>query len=393
MIVSRKSYYKDLAVKFGLRLNHHNIGDFKRRARSHDYKHEATTVERILARSDKLTESTFILAFLEAVTEDDLSPEISRTTHKIDDPRTQQFNHELQAAINRACEFGGDVNVSEIAVLCGFIPGDSIEVWPFEGKASKSTFTIHGIENFVPIDRPLNPNAIKTTKPYTTTVDGPLRMNFAQLQLEHYSWVQYNFPEQLHDENRALDGFIGTVEELGELAASILKLRQGIRGTKEEWKKKQKDAVGDIVIFLTSFCASNGLDLQECVEIAWSEVKERDWVKYPKTGMPPAHGVIVDPGNGQKNEGWETLQVGQEFFTAAQMKFEFGVCSVDGDCACVMVGNDLQDGEAAFSKIYPDEPQYAAFIRARTMLETRLGRKLKGLIGNFDRSVMIQPTT
>lgn len=107
-----------------------------------------------------------------------------------------------------------------------------------------------------------------------------------ELQDSHREWVEHNFPEQLTDPTRADDGFYGLVEEVGELARALLKARQGIRGTPEFWREQQLDAVGDIVIFLTSWCTTHDIDLQYVVEKTWADVSKRDWKKYPETGIP-----------------------------------------------------------------------------------------------------------
>jgi NTP pyrophosphatase (non-canonical NTP hydrolase) len=74
-------------------------------------------------------------------------------------------------------------------------------------------------------------------------------------------------------------------EEVGELAHAHLKHEQGIRGlTDEQYIEQAADAVGDVVIYLASYCNSNGIDLDRCVHAAWKEVSARDWIKYPHDG-------------------------------------------------------------------------------------------------------------
>jgi NTP pyrophosphatase (non-canonical NTP hydrolase) len=104
--------------------------------------------------------------------------------------------------------------------------------------------------------------------------------DFEQLQLEQGLWQEMNFPNSTEHQC-----FYGIVEEIGELSHALLKMDQGIRGTKAEHMAEVKDAIGNIVIYLAGLCSKRGISLQEAVEMAWSEVKERDWVKYPKTGV------------------------------------------------------------------------------------------------------------
>jgi len=92
------------------------------------------------------------------------------------------------------------------------------------------------------------------------------------LQAEHKVWLEHNFPRQLSHE-----ALLGVVEEVGELSHSHLKKGQGIRGTDRAHVAAIKDAIGDIVIYLASYCTTNGYDLDECVEDAWALVMQRDW--------------------------------------------------------------------------------------------------------------------
>lgn len=114
-------------------------------------------------------------------------------------------------------------------------------------------------------------------------------MTFRQLQDEHRVWADRNFPD-----NKPHSPLLGVAEELGELAEVViltsvvgrlahshLKSEQGIRGNKEQHASKAKDAIGDMIIFLSNYCTRNGYDMQEIIETAWSEVKQRDWNKNP----------------------------------------------------------------------------------------------------------------
>ena len=74
-------------------------------------------------------------------------------------------------------------------------------------------------------------------------------------------------------------------EEVGELSHAFLKLEQGIRGTERELRDAMFDAVGDIMIFLASFCNANGIDMDFAVVTAWSEVEKRNWIAFPGNGV------------------------------------------------------------------------------------------------------------
>jgi NTP pyrophosphatase (non-canonical NTP hydrolase) len=104
--------------------------------------------------------------------------------------------------------------------------------------------------------------------------------SLAQLQEEQQVWSQKNFGDQPAD-----NPFIGLVEEVGELGHGYLKMKQGIRGDAETHREEMKDAVGDIVIYLSDFCSRTGINLQEAVRETWDQVKQRDWKKNPENGV------------------------------------------------------------------------------------------------------------
>lgn len=55
------------------------------------------------------------------------------------------------------------------------------------------------------------------------------------------------------------------LEETGELAGGIAKNKPEVI----------VDSVGDVVVVLTILCAQLGIDIQECVELAYNEIKDR----------------------------------------------------------------------------------------------------------------------
>ena len=59
--------------------------------------------------------------------------------------------------------------------------------------------------------------------------------------------------------------FIKTVEELGEVASALAK------GNKEAFI----DGIGDVVVTLIILAEQNGLDIEDCLEHAWNEIKDR----------------------------------------------------------------------------------------------------------------------
>jgi len=104
-------------------------------------------------------------------------------------------------------------------------------------------------------------------------------IDLTKLQTKKSFWEEHNFP--LTKPYRPL---LGVGEELGELFHAHLKSEEGIRGSYEEHQREKKDAIGDMIMYLIHYCNLNDLDLDECVQIAWDEIKQRDWIKYPLDG-------------------------------------------------------------------------------------------------------------
>jgi NTP pyrophosphatase (non-canonical NTP hydrolase) len=104
-----------------------------------------------------------------------------------------------------------------------------------------------------------------------------------QIQSEHSAWLARNFPDQT-----PLDGFLGIVEEVGELSHAILKHKQGIRGyahaDPDKYSEQLEDALGDLFIFMCSFCNSNHLELETIIMRVWGKVRDRDWLNDSEMG-------------------------------------------------------------------------------------------------------------
>ena len=108
-------------------------------------------------------------------------------------------------------------------------------------------------------------------------------MRLGALQSQHLAWLEKNFPNQ-----RPHQPLLGLAEEVGELAHAHLKAEQGIRdfqgGFDSTWRTEAQDCVGDIVIYLASYCNSNEIDLETAVDNAWDRVYQRDWANDPTKG-------------------------------------------------------------------------------------------------------------
>ena len=104
-------------------------------------------------------------------------------------------------------------------------------------------------------------------------------MKLKKFQAEVAKWRQANFPNTTSSEQ-----LLGVGEETGELFHAQLKGIQQIRHSSEKIERLKKDAVGDIIVYLASYCDLEGLDLEECIESAWNDAGHRDWQTNKKDG-------------------------------------------------------------------------------------------------------------
>ena len=112
------------------------------------------------------------------------------------------------------------------------------------------------------------------------------KLTLHSLQEQQKPWVKHNFGER-----PTVWPLLGLVEELGELCHAVLKDWQGIR-TNEDHTAAAKDAIGDLVIFLSDYCSSRCFDLQQIVEDTWAKVQKRDWKADPKNGADAKIGSV-----------------------------------------------------------------------------------------------------
>lgn len=122
-------------------------------------------------------------------------------------------------------------------------------------------------------------------------------MDLNELQQQRKEWVAQNFgtPESDRYNLNLIESALGVVEEVGELAHSILKRGQLIRGSRAQHSSDIRDAIGDIVVFLAGVAEAEGLQLGDVVEEVWQEVVERNWVANPQDGKARIGGPPPSP--------------------------------------------------------------------------------------------------
>ena len=95
----------------------------------------------------------------------------------------------------------------------------------------------------------------------------PLPTTFESLASSICQWAQER------DINNPAKQLLKVFEEAGELSAAYLKGK-----TAEE-----KDAVGDVLVTLIIYCNIRGLNINECLSLAWNEIKNRKGVNVNGT--------------------------------------------------------------------------------------------------------------
>jgi hypothetical protein len=98
-----------------------------------------------------------------------------------------------------------------------------------------------------------------------------------QLAVKHEN--DYNLLVDRQDEIR-----LGFIVVAGKLCHAFLKDEQKIRG--HHHRETMSACIGQIMSLLSALCRIYEIDILECIDVAWSEVSQRDWIKYPKTGVP-----------------------------------------------------------------------------------------------------------
>lgn len=101
--------------------------------------------------------------------------------------------------------------------------------------------------------------------------------DLAAFQAAVGKWHRQNFSEA-----SSIEIALKLASEVGELAHACGLLHGGLV-TAAGLLRQEKDAVGDIMVVLAAYCEKRGLDMQGCIEMAWREVRQRDYRAHPET--------------------------------------------------------------------------------------------------------------
>lgn len=87
-------------------------------------------------------------------------------------------------------------------------------------------------------------------------------MNHYELFIKIRGWAE---ARNLVDGSTPEKQFVKLQEEIGEFAAGIARKRPGAI----------MDGIGDAVVVLTILAAQHGVTIEECIDAAWDEIKDR----------------------------------------------------------------------------------------------------------------------
>lgn len=101
--------------------------------------------------------------------------------------------------------------------------------------------------------------------------------SFESLQVKIINWAH---DRGIFEHSTGQAQFLKAVSEMGELADGIAKYRLN----------EVEDAVGDVLVCLINMCEILDMDIVECLDKAWHEIKDRK-------GKMLSNGVFVKEGD------------------------------------------------------------------------------------------------
>lgn len=138
-----------------------------------------------------------------------------------------------------------------------------------------------------------------------------LMKSLQQIQQEAAEWDQKTFGT--NDDNYSKEtgspcgswnNFFGIVEEIGELARTIICANQGRKGYSDSAKRKRDriDSCCDILIFLMNYSSREGFDLQTELNRTWDEIVSKrtlaNWEQHNHKPKPVVAEMDVQNGLG-----------------------------------------------------------------------------------------------
>lgn len=93
-------------------------------------------------------------------------------------------------------------------------------------------------------------------------------MSYSELEIQIIQWAE---ARKIIPNSKPATQLLKAVSELGELCDAEIKGDVA----------KKKDGVGDVMVCLINYCALNDIDLVECMQLAYDEIKGRKGTTLP----------------------------------------------------------------------------------------------------------------
>lgn len=98
-----------------------------------------------------------------------------------------------------------------------------------------------------------------------------------EIQAETHPWRVEKIPDL-----NPRDQLDGTMVEVAEILEAVVKEETYDEGWADD--EHVKEEIGDVIIYLSGFCALKGFDMTECIHRAQAKNSERDWDEHMRAG-------------------------------------------------------------------------------------------------------------
>ena len=94
-------------------------------------------------------------------------------------------------------------------------------------------------------------------------------------QEEILRWSNYNWGKP--PKYDSFTASVGIGEEAGEVLRAVLKRKQMIRGTYEEWTAELRKELADVLIKVIEVAALEDMNIEVLLQERWDEIRQRDF--------------------------------------------------------------------------------------------------------------------
>ena len=93
-------------------------------------------------------------------------------------------------------------------------------------------------------------------------------MSYADIEIKIIQWAE---ARKIIPNSNPESQLLKAVSEIGELADATIK----------KDKEAIVDSVGDVMVCLINYCALQDINLVDCMEVAYDQIKNRKWILLP----------------------------------------------------------------------------------------------------------------